>query len=235
VHSAPFKANSKGHVTGNSVYVQNNGTQRRTRFDDHLDVHKITEAEKTQMEVIDRLKNQNSDGTGNLGRKEPHSSQPDSRRNTLELSDNIHTSLFSSTARDRHLGIGAGFGSAIKTRKKNDTENQTPPGRTPPGGAGSHAGHRTSPGGPPPDGSASNAGQQNSDDESPPGGSESFRRARGSRTRNQDEPSQDNLLAKVLKGLAGQMADITHNRSYSGAGHGVKETYDVQVPASYNK
>jgi hypothetical protein len=55
VHSAPFKANSKGHVTGNSVYVQNHGTQRHTRFDDHLDVHKITEAEKKQMEAIDRL------------------------------------------------------------------------------------------------------------------------------------------------------------------------------------
>jgi hypothetical protein len=165
------------------------------------------------MEAIDRLKNQKSDGTGNLGRKEPLS-QPDSRRNTLESSDNIHPSVFSSTARDRHSGIGAGFGSAIKTRKRNDTENQTPPGRTPPGGAGSHAGRQTSPGGPPPGGSASNAGQQNSEDESPPGGSESYRRARGSRTRNQDKPSQDNLLAEVLKGLAGQMADMTHNRSY---------------------
>jgi hypothetical protein len=127
VHSAPFKANSKGHVTGNSVYVQNNGTQRHTRFDDHLDVHEITEAEKTQMEAIDRLKNQNSDGTGKLGRKEPYSSQPDSRRNTLESSDNIHPNMFSSTARDRNLGIGVGFGSAIKTRKRNDTENRTPP------------------------------------------------------------------------------------------------------------
>jgi hypothetical protein len=107
VHSAPFKANSKGHVTGNSVYIQNQGTQRHTHCDDHLDVHEITEAEKTQMEAIDRLKNQNSDGTGNLGRKEPHSSQPDSWRNTLESSDNIHPSVFSSTARDRHWGIGA--------------------------------------------------------------------------------------------------------------------------------
>jgi hypothetical protein len=42
-------------------------------------------------------------------------------------------------------------------------------------------------------------------------------------------------LAEVLKGLAGQMADMTHNRSYSGAGHGVKETYDVHVHASYKK
>jgi hypothetical protein len=84
VHSAPFKANSKGHVTGNSVYIQNKGTQRYTHFDDHLDVHEITEAEKRQMEAIDRLKNQNSDGTGNVGQKEPHSYQPDSRRNTLE-------------------------------------------------------------------------------------------------------------------------------------------------------
>jgi hypothetical protein len=109
---------------------------------------------------------------------------------------------------------------------------EPPPGRTLPGGAGSHAGRRTSAVGPPPGGSASNAGQQNSDDESPPGGSGSSRRARGSRTRNQDKPSQDNLLAEVLKGLAGQMAIMTHNRSYSGVGHGVKEMYDVHVPAS---
>jgi hypothetical protein len=66
-------------------------------------------------------------------------------------------------------------------------------------------------------------------------GRKSSRRARGSRTRNQDEPSQDNMLAEVLKGLAGQMADMTHNRSYSGVGHGVKETYDVHVPASHKK
>jgi hypothetical protein len=145
IHSAPFKANSKGHVTGNSVYIQNKGTQRHTHFDDNLDVHKITEAEKTQMEAIDRLKNQNSDGTENLGQKEPHLSQPDSRRNTLESSKNIHPSMFSSTARDRHLGIGAGFGSAIKNIKRNDAENQTPPSRTPPGGAGSHTGRQTPP------------------------------------------------------------------------------------------
>jgi hypothetical protein len=124
IHSAPFKANSKGHVTGNSVYIQNKGTQRHTHFDDNLDVHKITEAEKTQMEAIDRLKNQNSDGTENLGQKEPHLSQPDSRRNTLESSKNIHPSMFSSTARDRHLGIGAGFGSAIKNIK---TQRIKPP------------------------------------------------------------------------------------------------------------
>jgi hypothetical protein len=110
-----------------------------------------------------------------------------------------------------------------------------PPGRTPPGGAGSHAERRIPPVGPPPGESASNAGQQNSDDESPPGGLESSRKARGSRTRNQDKPSQNNLLAEVLKGLAGQMADMTHNRSYSGTGHGVKETYDVHVHASYKK
>jgi hypothetical protein len=34
-HSAPFKDNSNSHVTGNSVYVQNPGPQRQTRFDDH--------------------------------------------------------------------------------------------------------------------------------------------------------------------------------------------------------
>jgi hypothetical protein len=81
-------------------------------------VHKITDAERTQMEAIDRLKTQNSEGTGNLGQKEPHSSQPDSRRNTLD-SSNINPNVFSSTARDRHSGIGAGFGSAIKTRQTN--------------------------------------------------------------------------------------------------------------------
>jgi hypothetical protein len=42
-------------------------------------------------------------------------------------------------------------------------------------------------------------------------------------------------LAEVLKGLAGQMVDMTHNQSYSGAGHGAKEKYDVHVPASYKK
>jgi hypothetical protein len=117
-HSAPFKDNSNSHVTGNSVYVQNPGPQRQTRFDDHLNVHEITDAERTQMEAIDRLKTQKSEGTGNLGRKEPHSSQPDSRRNTLD-SSNINPNVFSSTARDRHSGIGAGFGSAIKTRQTN--------------------------------------------------------------------------------------------------------------------
>jgi hypothetical protein len=143
------------------------------------------------MEAIDRLKNQHSDdGMGNLVRKEAHLSQPESCRNTLYLS-NINPNVFSSTARDRHLGIGAGFGSAFKTGQTNydesarhrnppggkppggsgsHTEHQTPRGRTPPGGSGSHAGHQTSPGGQPPGGSASNAGQQNIRDGSPPGG-----------------------------------------------------------------
>jgi hypothetical protein len=104
------------------------------------------------------------------------------------------------------------------------TERRTPRGRTPPGGSGSHAGRQTSPGGPPPGGSTSNAGKQNSRDRSPPGGSEVSSRARGSRTRNQDVTSQDNMLAGVLKHLAGQMANMTQNQSYSGEGHGVKET-----------
>jgi hypothetical protein len=137
-HSAPFKDNSKGHVTGNSVYVQNPGTQRQSRFDNHLNVHEITEAERMQMEAINRLKNLNSDGTGNLGQKEPHSSNPDSWRNTL-YSSIINPNVFSSTARDRHWGIGAGFGSVIKTRKTNYEESarhRNPPGGKPPGGSG---------------------------------------------------------------------------------------------------
>jgi hypothetical protein len=43
------------------------------------------------------------------------------------------------------------------------------------------------------------------------------------------------MLAEVLKGLAGQMADMTNNRSYSGVGHGVKETYDIHVPSTYKR
>jgi hypothetical protein len=55
-HYAPFKENSNGHVTGNSVYVPDNtGHQRKTRFDDHLEIQDITDLERTQMEVIDRL------------------------------------------------------------------------------------------------------------------------------------------------------------------------------------
>jgi hypothetical protein len=34
-HYAPFKDNSNGHITGNSVYIrENTGHQRQTRFDD---------------------------------------------------------------------------------------------------------------------------------------------------------------------------------------------------------
>jgi hypothetical protein len=43
------------------------------------------------------------------------------------------------------------------------------------------------------------------------------------------------MLAEVFKGLAVQMADMTQNRSYSGEGHGVKETYDVYVPSTYKR
>jgi hypothetical protein len=43
------------------------------------------------------------------------------------------------------------------------------------------------------------------------------------------------MLAEVLKVLAGQMADMTQNRSYLGEGHGVKETYDAYVPTAYKK
>jgi hypothetical protein len=98
------------------------------------------------MEGIDRLNNQQSDdGMGNLGQKEAHLSQPESRRNTLDPS-NINPNVFSSKARDRHSGIGAGFGSAFKTGQTNYDESarhQNPPGRKPPGGSGSHTEHQT--------------------------------------------------------------------------------------------
>jgi hypothetical protein len=69
---------------------------------------------------------------------------------------------------------------------------------------------------------------------SPPGGSDVSSRAREfSRTRNQDQTSQDNMLAVVLKQIAGQMVNMTHNQSYSGTGHKVKEAYDAYVPQAY--
>jgi hypothetical protein len=109
---APLKYNSNGHVTGNSVYVPDiTGHQRKPRFDDQLEIQDITELEKTQIEAIDRLKNQHSgdDNMGNLGnfrRKEAHSSQPEARRNTLDPS-NINPNVFSSTRSDRNSGFGA--------------------------------------------------------------------------------------------------------------------------------
>jgi hypothetical protein len=208
------------------------------------------------MDAIDRLKDQHSGDDnilGNLGQKEAHSSQPEARRNTLDPS-NINHNVLSSTRRDINLGFGAGFGSAFKTGQTNyddsarhrtppggkppggsesHTERRNPPGRTPLGGSGSHARRQTSPGGPPPGGPASNAGQQNSRDGSPPGGSEVSSRVRGSRTRNQDITSQDNMLAGVLKHLTGQMANMTQKQSYLGEGHSVKEAYDAYVPTAY--
>jgi hypothetical protein len=41
------------------------------------------------------------------------------------------------------------------------------------------------------------------------------------------------MLAGVLKQITGQMANMTQNQSYSGAGHNVKEAYDAYVPTSY--
>jgi hypothetical protein len=53
---APLNDNYNGHVTENSVYVPDiTGHQRKTRFDDQLEIRDITELEKTQMEAIDRL------------------------------------------------------------------------------------------------------------------------------------------------------------------------------------
>jgi hypothetical protein len=65
---------------------------------------------------------------GNLGQKDAHSSQPEACRNTLDPS-NINPNVLSSTRRDRHSGIGAGFGSAFKTGQTNydDSANTEPP------------------------------------------------------------------------------------------------------------
>jgi hypothetical protein len=41
------------------------------------------------------------------------------------------------------------------------------------------------------------------------------------------------MLAGVLKQITGQMANMTQNQSYLGAGHNVKEAYDAYVPTSY--
>jgi hypothetical protein len=41
------------------------------------------------------------------------------------------------------------------------------------------------------------------------------------------------MLAGVLQQIAGQMANISHNQSYSGMGNKVKEAYDAHVPQSY--
>jgi hypothetical protein len=96
---APLRDNYNGHVTKKRIYVpENTGHQRKTHYDDQLEIQEITELEKTQMEAIDRLKNQHSGednmgNLGNLGRKEAHSSQPEARRNTLDPS-NINLIFF---------------------------------------------------------------------------------------------------------------------------------------------
>jgi hypothetical protein len=41
------------------------------------------------------------------------------------------------------------------------------------------------------------------------------------------------MLAGVLRQITGQMANMTQNKSYSGAGHSVKEAYDAYVPSAY--
>jgi hypothetical protein len=193
------------------------------------------------MAAIDRLKNQHS-GTdnignlGNLGQQQAHSSQPEACRITLDPT-NINPSVFSFRRGDSTSGFGTGFGSAFKTgQTDNDASarHRTPPGGIPQGGSASNAGRRSSPGGPPPGGSAGNAGHQNPRDGSPPGGSDVSSITRGfSRTRNQDQTGQDNLLAGVLKQIAGQMVNMTHIQSYSGRGHEVKEAYDAYVPQAY--
>jgi hypothetical protein len=41
------------------------------------------------------------------------------------------------------------------------------------------------------------------------------------------------MLAGVLQQIAGQMAKLSHNQSYSGMGNKVKEAYNAQVLQSY--
>jgi hypothetical protein len=41
------------------------------------------------------------------------------------------------------------------------------------------------------------------------------------------------MLAGVLKQIAGQIVNMTHNQSYSGTGHKVKEAYNAYVPQAY--
>jgi hypothetical protein len=41
------------------------------------------------------------------------------------------------------------------------------------------------------------------------------------------------MLAGVLQQIAGQMAKLSHNQSYSGMGNKVKEAYNAHVPQSY--
>jgi hypothetical protein len=61
---APLRSNSNGHVTENNIYItenniyvpENTGHQKKTHFDDQLEIREITELERTQMDVIDRLK-----------------------------------------------------------------------------------------------------------------------------------------------------------------------------------
>jgi hypothetical protein len=54
--SVLLKENSNGHVTRN-IYVQTNtGHQRRTNFNDHVDVREISILDKTAMAAIDRMK-----------------------------------------------------------------------------------------------------------------------------------------------------------------------------------
>jgi hypothetical protein len=81
-----------------------------------------------------------------------------------------------------------------------------------------------------------NAGHLNLRDGSPPGGSDVSSRTRGfSRTRNQDQTGQDNMLAGVLKQIACQMVNMTLNQSYLGTGHKVKEAYRCLRTSSIQK
>jgi hypothetical protein len=54
---APLRSNYNSHVTENNIYVpENTGHQKKTHFDDQLEIREITELERTQMEAIDRFK-----------------------------------------------------------------------------------------------------------------------------------------------------------------------------------
>jgi hypothetical protein len=129
---APLRSNYDGHVTENNIYIpKNTGHQKKTHFDDQLEIREITELERTQMDAIDRLKKTSKDNMvnlGNLGRKEAHSSQPEACRNTLDPS-NISPSLFSSRRRDRTLWFETGFSSAFKTWQTdyNNSARHPPP------------------------------------------------------------------------------------------------------------
>jgi hypothetical protein len=109
--SALLKDNSNGHVTGNNGHPTNNGHQRRSNFNDQVDVREISVLDKTAMAGIDRMRNQHLDNNdlGGLGQPGAHSSQPDARRTTHDPGI-FDPSVFSSTRQDQASGFGTGIG-----------------------------------------------------------------------------------------------------------------------------